>query len=120
MNGRAVDHQDHYMPAEWEPHEGPWLQWPHDDTYRGNEMSLEHIWLAMTEALHQHEIVHIVVPDERRGDHLQQQIAYCRSLWKGGEKRPPSTMKKYLCVLWTYPRRTTLELAGHSPSATGE
>ena len=76
MNGRAVDHQDYYMPAEWGPHEGTWLQWPHDDTHKGSQMRLEHIWLAMTEALHQHEIVHIVVPDERRGDHLQQQIAY--------------------------------------------
>jgi agmatine deiminase len=64
------------MPAEWEPHEGTWLQWPHDDTYGGHQIRLEHVWLAMTEALHQHETVHIVVPDERRADHLQQQIAY--------------------------------------------
>jgi len=76
MNERAASHQDYHMPAEWEPHEGTWLQWPHDDTYKGYQMRLEHIWLVMTEALHQYEILHIVVPDERRGDHLQQQIAY--------------------------------------------
>ena len=64
------------MPAEWEKHEGTWLQWPHDDTYPGNQMRLEHIWLAMTEALHQHETVHIVVTDERGRDHLQQQVAF--------------------------------------------
>ncbi len=76
MNERAASPHDYYMPAEWEPHEGTWLQWPHDDTYKGHQIRLEHIWLAMTEALHQHEIVHIVVTDERRGDQLQQQIAY--------------------------------------------
>ncbi len=64
------------MPAEWERHEGTWLHWPHDDTFRGRQMPLEHIWLAMTENLHQHEIVHVIVPDQRREDHLQQQIAY--------------------------------------------
>jgi agmatine deiminase len=53
-----------YMPAEWEKHEGTWLQWPHDSTYPGHQMRLEHIWLAMTQALHEHECVHIVVPDE--------------------------------------------------------
>ena len=62
-----------HMPAEWEKHEGTWLQWPHDDTHEGSQMRLEHVWLAMTEALHQHEVVHIVVPDERRQDHVYQQ-----------------------------------------------
>ena len=64
------------MPAEWEPHEGTWLQWPHDDTYEGHQMHLEHLWLAMTEALHEHEIVHIIVPDERRAEHLHHQVAF--------------------------------------------
>lgn len=64
-----------YMPAEWEEHEGTWLQWPHNDTFKGNQMWLEHIWLAMTIALHKHETVHIVVTDERRCEHLQGQIA---------------------------------------------
>jgi agmatine deiminase len=65
-----------YAPAEWEAHEGTWLHWPHDDTYKGRQMGLEHIWLMMAEALHQHEMVHIVVPDERRRDHVYQQIRY--------------------------------------------
>jgi agmatine deiminase len=65
-----------YVPAEWEAHEGTWLQWPHDDTYKGRQMNLEHIWLMMTEALHEHEMVHIVVPDERRLEHVYQQIRY--------------------------------------------
>jgi agmatine deiminase len=65
-----------YMPAEWERHEGTWLQWPHDDTHVGTQMRLEHVWLAMTEALHAHEIVHILVSDEARRDHVYQQTRY--------------------------------------------
>jgi agmatine deiminase len=65
-----------YMPAEWEKHEGTWLQWPHDDTHAGTQMRLEHLWLRMTEALHKYEVVHILVPDERRQDHLYQQVVY--------------------------------------------
>jgi agmatine deiminase len=65
-----------YMPAEWEEHEGTWLQWPHDDTHPGQQVRLENIWLMMTGALHEHEIVHIVVPDERRLEHVYRQIAY--------------------------------------------
>jgi agmatine deiminase len=64
------------MPAEWEPHEETWLQWPHDDTYPGTQMRLEHIWLMMVEALHQHETVHVIVPDERRREHLERQVAH--------------------------------------------
>jgi agmatine deiminase len=64
------------MPAEWEPHEGTWLQWPHDNTYPDTQMRLEHIWLMMVEALHQHETVHVIVPDERRRQHLDRQVAH--------------------------------------------
>jgi agmatine deiminase len=39
-------------------------------------MRLEHVWLTMTEALHQHETVHIVVPDDVRRDHVHQQVRY--------------------------------------------
>ncbi len=64
------------MPAEWEPHEGTWLIWPHTDTHPDSQLHLEHIWIEMTMALHEHEIVHIIVPDERRRDHLQHQLKY--------------------------------------------
>ncbi len=64
------------MPAEWEPHEGTWLIWPHNDTHQGSQMQLEHLWLTMAIALHRHEIVHIVVPDQRRRDHLHNQLMY--------------------------------------------
>jgi agmatine deiminase len=64
------------MPAEWEQHEGTWLQWPHDDTHPGQQMRLEYLWLAMTQVLHEYETVHLVVPDERRQEHVHRQTAY--------------------------------------------
>lgn len=64
------------MPAEWEPHEGTWLIWPHNDTHEGSQIRLEHLWLEMTSALHKHETVHIVVTDTRREKHLQRQLQY--------------------------------------------
>ncbi len=49
------------MPDEAAPHEGTWLQWPHQYeygvTYRN---SLDATWVAMTKALVQSEKVHIV------------------------------------------------------------
>ena len=75
MTGTPVQVGFH-MPAEWEPHEGTWLQWPHDDTYPDHQMRLEHLWLAMAQALHEHEAVHIIVPDERRQEQVYQQLAY--------------------------------------------
>lgn len=66
----------YHMPAEWEAHEGTWLIWPHEDTHPDTQLHLEHLWLEMTMALSEHEIVHIIVPDERRQDHLQHQLAY--------------------------------------------
>ena len=67
-----------YMPAEWEPHEGTWLQWPQDGVYYGYEMKLERIWLNMVEALHDHEKVHLIVSGERQRDHVANQLFYHR------------------------------------------
>lgn len=64
------------MPAEWEPHEGTWLQWPQDKLYHGYELKLEGIWLRMVEALHEHENVHLIVGDERQQDHIAAQLNY--------------------------------------------
>jgi len=66
----------YHMPAEWEPHEGTWLIWPHNDTHEGSQLHLEHLWLGMTMALHKSEIVHIIVLDERRREHLVHQLRY--------------------------------------------
>lgn len=64
------------MPAEWEPHEGTWLQWPQDKLYHGYELKLERIWLNMVEALHEHENVHLIVSGERQRDHIGNQLVY--------------------------------------------
>ncbi len=67
---------DFYMPAEWEPHEGTWLQWPQDKVYQGYELKLERIWLNMVEALHEHENAHLIVNSERQQDHITAQRQY--------------------------------------------
>jgi agmatine deiminase len=53
------------MPEESEPHEGTWLQWPHQYQY-GVEYrnSLDPTWVAMTKALITSENVHIIAYDQ--------------------------------------------------------
>ncbi len=64
------------MPAEWQPHEGTWLQWPQNRIEPGYEMKQEYTWLKMVAALYQHENVHIVTGDERQRDHVARQLDY--------------------------------------------
>ncbi len=71
-----MDHRDYRMPAEWEPHDGTWLQWPQDKVYRGYELKLEGTWLAMVDALHRDETAHVIVADERQRDHVAGQLNY--------------------------------------------
>jgi agmatine deiminase len=66
----------YYQAAEWEAHEGTWLQWPHDRIHPGYQMNLERIWLAMTRVLRGHEVVHIIAADERHRDHIARQLDY--------------------------------------------
>lgn len=66
----------YYMPAEWEPHEGTWLQWPHDGPFPDEQIRLTSLWLAMTDALQEHESVHIIAEDERHGEHIKQLVHY--------------------------------------------
>lgn len=50
-----------YLPDEAAPHEGTWLQWPHQYTYgTAYRNSLDATWVAMTKALVQSEKVHII------------------------------------------------------------
>ena len=53
------------MPEESDPHEGTWLQWPHQDQY-GIEFrdGLDDTWIAMTRELVSSEKVHLVAYDE--------------------------------------------------------
>ncbi|WP_245723850.1 agmatine deiminase family protein [Pedobacter steynii] len=53
------------MPEESAPHEGTWLQWPHEYQYgRTYRNRLDETWVAMTKALVQGEKVHLVVYDQ--------------------------------------------------------
>jgi agmatine deiminase len=60
------------MPEESEPHEGTWLQWPHQYQY-GETYSnrLDATWVAMTKALVKSETVHLVVYDETEKDKIK-------------------------------------------------
>jgi len=59
------------MPEESEPHEGTWLQWPHQYqygvTYRNR---LDATWVAMTKELVSSEIVHIIAYDNTEKDRI--------------------------------------------------
>ncbi len=76
MKGEKLNPVGFHMPAEWEPHEGTWLAWPHDDQELRYQLKLEKTWLEMTSVLHEHENVHIIVQDERRGEHVEQQLRF--------------------------------------------
>jgi agmatine deiminase len=54
------------MPSEEDPHEGTWLQWPHNYGWDKQHIQrYESIWIAMTQALHTGERVHIIVYNQR-------------------------------------------------------
>jgi len=78
MDKQTPKAQGFRMPAEWEPHEGTWLIWPHEDTHDDSQLHMEHLWLEMTWVLQAGEKVHIILPDQRRLDHLQHQLDYYR------------------------------------------
>ena len=65
------------MPAEWEMHKATWLSWPHnEETWPGTRLQkVEETYLQMLEALLPHEIVHLLVHDEK-------EEAYTRQLLK--------------------------------------
>ncbi len=68
--GKLPSQNGFYMPAEQERHEGTWLRWPHEKINKGYQMRLEHIWLAMTEALYQNETGHLMVIDDPSKEHI--------------------------------------------------
>ncbi len=65
-----------FMPAEWEKHEGTWLQWPHDGSNKDENYraKLDDIWVTMAKELHYEENVHIVVCNERERKHVQAKL----------------------------------------------
>lgn len=51
------------MPHEESPHEGTWLQWPHNFTYGSGAEDVQASWVEMTKALTLGERVHIIAYD---------------------------------------------------------
>jgi len=59
------------MPEESAPHEGTWLQWPHEYQYgRTFRNRLDATWIAMTRELVQGEKVHIVAYDQTEKERI--------------------------------------------------
>ena len=53
------------MPAEWEPHEGTWLAWPHEKTdWPGKFAPIPWVYGEIVRQLARVERVHILVKDE--------------------------------------------------------
>src|SRR5688572_15146850 len=53
------------MPAEWEPHEGTWLCWPHEKTdWPGKFQPVPWVYCEIVKHLARTERVHILIKDE--------------------------------------------------------
>ena len=62
-------------PAEWEPHAGTWLTWPHNpDTWPGRLEAVAGSFAAMVRALHARETLNVVVADEAREAAARRQL----------------------------------------------
>ena len=56
--------QNYRMPGEDEPHEGTWIQWPHNQLYGPYyQDDVEPGWITLTDALQAGEKVHIIAYD---------------------------------------------------------
>ncbi len=54
----------YYFPHEGIEHEGTWLQWPHNKTYKNVTTYYDPIWIEMTRGLIKGENVHLIVYNE--------------------------------------------------------
>src|SRR5690606_2369975 len=64
------------MPAEWEPHAGTWLTWPHcEETWPDKLESVFPTYVALIDALRQAERVHVNVLDENHRERVYDLLA---------------------------------------------
>ena len=68
----VLDEATFYLPAEEAIHEGTWLQWPHNYTYRRHHQRHDETFIAMAKALHTGEKVHIVVYNEKEENRVEE------------------------------------------------
>lgn len=67
-----MDLHHYHMPAEWAPHRGTLLTWPHrPEIWRGVHPQVEQTFAEITKELAEVEEVHISVPDAGYRDHVQ-------------------------------------------------
>lgn len=74
IRGRSMSpgNMGYRMPAEWEPHLGTWVSWPHNrDTWHAGLEEIERFYVCMISALAPFEQVHIVVPTAELEAHAQ-------------------------------------------------
>ena len=73
MNEIPIDYR---MPAEWEPHTGTWLTWPHNpETWPDQDMDqVENDYLQIVKALTQGEQAHILVQDKSAEEDLHKKL----------------------------------------------
>jgi agmatine deiminase len=63
------------MPAEWEPHAGTWLSWPHrQDSWPGRFSEVPPIWVEMVRLLSRAETVHILVNEHAPEGEVREQL----------------------------------------------
>lgn len=63
--------QHYHMPAEWAPHRGTLLTWPHrPEIWRGVHAQVEQTFAEITRELAEVEEVHLSVPDAAYRDHV--------------------------------------------------
>jgi len=64
---------DYLMPAEWEPHEAVWLQWPEPDMrgFPGYARKLQSTWLEMASILADHVTVRIAATNPFAADAVE-------------------------------------------------
>jgi len=67
--GRVPADLNYRMPAEWEPHAGTWLAWPHkEESWPGNFAPIPAVWAEIVRALEPSEHVNILVNDATAGN----------------------------------------------------
>ena len=71
------------MPPEELPHEGTWLQWPHNHGYDKHHIQrYESIWVQMTSELNRGENVHIIAYDKIEKERINNILAsYADDVW---------------------------------------
>ena len=66
----------YHMPAEWEPHQGTWISWPHNrDTWPGKFDPVEPVMVEAVRALAPGETVHVNVLDAAHEAHVRGLLA---------------------------------------------